>query len=371
MLDFTHDRTRSSWVASANADGCDFPIQNLPYGVFNTASDAACRIGVAIGDQILDCRAALGAGLLDGLTPDERSALESCSLNALMGLGRASWKNIRAAMSNLLADGDGAPSSDARDGLLVAMADATMHVPAQIGDYTDFYASVHHATNIGSMFRPDNPLLPNYKHIPIGYHGRASSVIISGTPVRRPHGQLKPGEDAPTFGPCRLLDYELEMGFFVGSGNALGDRVAMEHVDEQLFGMVLVNDWSARDIQKWEYQPLGPFNAKNFATSISPWVVTMEALAPFRIDGPPRGENDPAVLDYLKPTAPYGLDIQLEVQVQSETMRDQGMNPFTISRGMRIAQMVVAPVTHGVWQEVEALPSSARGAGGFGSTGTG
>ncbi len=217
---------------------------------------------------------------------------------------------------------------------MIPMNNAELLIPAAIGDYTDFYASIHHATNVGSMFRPDNPLMPNYKHLPVGYHGRASSIVASGTPIRRPHGQTKADTaDDPSFGPCRLLDYELEMGFFVGPRNGLGTRVPIAAARDHIFGMVIVNDWSARDIQKWEYQPLGPFNAKNFATSISPWVVTLEALAPFRVPGPPRGDDDPPILDYLQPAADLALDITVEVYLSSETMRRKGMDPLPVSRG--------------------------------------
>ena len=223
-----------------------------------------------------------------------------------------------------------------------------MRLPFAIGDYTDFYASIHHATNVGSMFRPDNPLLPNYKHLPVGYHGRASSIVLSGDGLRRPMGQTSANDAGPpAFGPCKLLDYEMEMGFFVGPGNAMGTRIAMNDAASHIFGMTIVNDWSARDVQKWEYQPLGPFNAKNFGTSISPWIVTLDALAPFRIDGPPRGENDPAPLEYLKPADEFSLNITVEVRILSAAMREEKIEPTLISRGSlrdmywTIAQMLV------------------------------
>jgi fumarylacetoacetase len=207
-----------------------------------------------------------------------------------------------------------------------------MLLPATIGDYTDFYASIHHATNVGSMFRPDNPLLPNYKHLPVGYHGRASSIIVSGTPVRRPMGQTVSSDTGPpTFGPSRLLDYELELGFFVGPGNATGERIPMSKARDHIFGMVIVNDWSARDVQKWEYQPLGPFNAKNFATSISPWVVTTEALEPFRIPGPPRGQDDPQPLEYLRPIDDSGYAITVEAVLSTAAMQRGGTKPMNVS----------------------------------------
>jgi len=336
-----NDPAIRSWVERANAPGSDFPIQNLPYGVFTHAGhrEEERRIGVAIGDRVLDLKECETAGLLGGLSPGARCALHAAALNDLMKQGRAVWSELRNAVSSLLREDNPAlrddPSLAAR--VLLAQSDAVMHLPAEIGDYTDFYASVHHATNIGSMFRPDNPLLPNYKWLPVGYHGRASSIIISGTPVRRPKGQIRPSDDdPPTFDACRLLDYEMEMGAFIGPGNDLGSRISMREAREHLFGMVIVNDWSARDIQKWEYVPLGPFNAKNFATTISPWVVTFDALEPYLIDGPPR-ENlvneDPPTLEYLKPAGPMSIDMTCEVWIASKKMRDAGTGPFMLSRG--------------------------------------
>ena len=332
-LDATHDAARTSWIDSAQEPAGDFPIQNLPFGVFRAGAEP--RIGVAIGDQVLDVRGAVEAKLLDGLSPETACALCAATLNDLMGQGAGAWAEARAAIGSLLDAGDGRlrDDADARARLLHAQSSVEMLMPATIGDYTDFYASVHHATNIGSMFRPDNPLLPNYKHLPVGYHGRASSIVISGTPVRRPMGQTKADDVPPAFGPCRLLDYELEMGFFVGPGNDMGTRITMAEASQQIFGMVIVNDWSARDVQKWEYQPLGPFNAKNFATTVSPWVVTLDALAPFRIPGPPRGADDPPILDYLAPADDMGLDITVEVHIASAQMRDAGQAPMRVSRG--------------------------------------
>ena len=281
-LNPTHDPVRRSWLEDANTDATDFPLQNLPYGVFRTAGGSTPRIGVAIGTHILDLVAATQAGLLPVVTA---AACRQSTLNALMALGSPAWSALRARLSELLG-ADSCPAGAIRskvESCLVPMKDAEMLLPAAIGDYTDFYASIFHATNVGSMLRPDQPLLPNYKWVPIGYHGRGSSLVVSGTSVRRPHGQLKLADaPAPVFGPCRNLDYELELGVFVGPGNAPGARIPIAEAAAQLFGVVLLNDWSARDIQTWEYQPLGPFLAKNFATSISPWVVTMEALAPFR-----------------------------------------------------------------------------------------
>lgn len=344
-LDATHDPNRRSWVESANIAGCDFPIQNLPFGVFRRrgVSDPPC-IGLAIGDQILDVQRCVKDGLLTGISPESACALCATTLNDFMRLGRSDWTAARAAISALLDESNRAKPQ----AVLVPMRDAEMLLPASIGDYTDFYASIHHATNVGSMFRPDNPLLPNYKHMPVGYHGRASSIVTSGTPVRRPMGQTVSNDvGPPTFGPCKLLDYEMEMGFFVGPGNEMGTRIDMREAASGIFGMVIVNDWSARDVQKWEYQPLGPFNAKNFATTISPWVVTLDALEPYRVAGPPRGDHDPHPLDYLKPVGERGLNITVEVRIASRQMRERGMQPTLISRGnmadmyWTIAQMLV------------------------------
>ena len=276
----THDPGLTSWVESAQGHP-DFPIQNLPFGVFRRDPAEAPKIGVAIGDQILDLTASAEALR----TPDGTlaSACQEPSLNGLMGLGRQYWSDLRLQISGLLASGSPLFQPRLGEQILVPMAEAELLVPAQIGDYSDFYASIHHATNVGSMFRPDNPLLPNYKWIPIGYHGRASSIVPSGSPVRRPRGQIKnPEAEVPVYAPSRALDYESEIGCFVGPGNQLGEPVPLDQAEDHLFGLCLVNDWSARDIQTWEYQPLGPFLAKSFATTISPWVVTFEALQPYR-----------------------------------------------------------------------------------------
>lgn len=337
----THRADLTSWVGSANEPGTDFPIQNLPLGVFRRAgTDEAPRVGVAIGDQIVDVPAALGEGLF-GIDTPARTAAEACDapwLNALMALGRDYSAALRRRLSEILRED--APEYAADPALasrvLVPMAGAELLLPAEIGDYTDFYASVHHATNVGSMFRPDSPLLPNYKHVPIGYHGRASSIVPSGTPVRRPSGQLKaPDAAAPVFAPSRLLDYESEVGFFVGQGNALGEPVAIGEAERHLFGFCLVNDWSARDIQTWEYQPLGPFLAKNFATTVSPWVVTTEALEPYRVPAFARPEGDPAPLPYLDAPGERergGIALTLEVFIASRRMREEGIAPARVSR---------------------------------------
>ncbi|MGI9014067.1 MAG: fumarylacetoacetase [Phycisphaerales bacterium] len=340
--DPTLDPARVSWVESASGNNSDFPIQNLPLGVFSQSAaqaDALPHIGIAIGELVLDAQEAEKAGLLDALSPTVRCATHSHTLNDLMKLGRPAWIELRDAVSTLLDSSNDTLQNDTslRRRVLIPQSDVRMHLPAEIGDYTDFYASVHHATNIGSMFRPDNPLLPNYKHLPVGYHGRASSIVVSGNEVVRPSGQTIPNDDeVPVFAPSRLLDYEMEMGVFTGPGNPRGTRVPMQSIFDHLFGMVIVNDWSARDVQKWEYQPLGPFNAKNFATTISPWVVTFEALAPFRLPGPPRGRDDPATLEYLRPTASSSnmtLDITVEVWLRSDTMRKRNMSAIRISSG--------------------------------------
>ena len=325
----------------------DFPIENLPYGVFRHGNGEA-TIGVAIGDQVLDLRAASAAGLLDRLPPEKRAACARDTLNALMALTPAHWSGLRARLSKLAGE---APQH------MVAQREVTMLLPVAIGDYTDFYASLYHARNVGSLFRPENPLLPNYKHVPIGYHGRASSIVVSGTPVRRPQGQaMTPGAEAPRFGPTRALDYELEAGFFIGTGNAQGEPIGIASAGAHVFGMCLVNDWSARDIQAWEYQPLGPFLGKSFATSISPWVVPMEALAPYRAPRFAREAGDPAPLAYLDDEADRergALDVTLEVLVSSAQMREAGVPPMRLSRGnlkdlyWTIAQMVAHHTSNG------------------------
>ena len=336
-MNATHLRTLRSWVESANGT-TDFPIQNLPYGIFSRPGEKATarRVGVAIGDFVLDVTAAVRGGFM----PASRAATacESPTLNSLMRLGRGDQSALRSALSDLLREGSdaGKRAMDARESLLVPMKDAVLHLPATIGDYTDFYASIYHATNVGSMFRPDNPLLPNYKYVPIGYHGRASSVIVSGAEVRRPNGQTKAADaERPVFGPSRMLDYESELGLFVGRGNEIGSPVVIGEAEEHIFGYCLVNDWSARDIQSWEYQPLGPFLAKNFATTISPWVVTAEAVEPYRVAAFRRPEGDPAPLEYLasdENEQSGGLDATLEVHISSRAMRERKMQPHLLSR---------------------------------------
>jgi fumarylacetoacetase len=328
QLNETHDAGLRSWVASANTGNTDFPIQNLPYGVFRRAgSDEQFRLGVAIGDQILDLAAARMAGIFAGLESKEFDrAILSDKLNGMMNLGNAVWSQLRLALSRALREG--ASAQAALQTCLLPQSQAEYALPAQIGDYTDFYTSVHHATAVGKLFRPDNPLLPNYKWVPIGYHGRSSSIAVSGQQFRRPLGQtMPPNATAPVFGPAKRMDYEMEIGIFVGNGNALGDSIDIQQAEQHVFGLCLLNDWSARDMQAWEYQPLGPFLAKNFASTISPWVVTLEALAPYR-KAWSRDAADPQPLPYLESgdlRESGAFDIQLEVLLQTAKMRQEGL----------------------------------------------
>ena len=317
LLDETHDSALTSWVESANVAGCDFPVQNLPFGMFRRkGAKASPRPGVAIGDQILD---------LSAVAPYK-------SLNELAAMGRPTWKAVRKALSRALCDVKRARSLSKH---LVPMKKAELFVPVAIGDYTDFYTSSFHAANIGRLFRPDNPLLPNFKWIPIGYHGRASSVVVSGSPVVRPNGQaMAPDAAAPSYGPCKRLDYEVELGFVIGPGNALGKPIPIAKALDHVFGVVLLNDWSARDMQAWEYQPLGPFLAKNFASTVSPWVVTMEALAPFRAPAFARAQGDPGPLPYLTNAdndARGHFDICVEMFLRSARMRENKMQAQRLS----------------------------------------
>ncbi|RDK07104.1 fumarylacetoacetase [Cupriavidus lacunae] len=306
---------QTSWIATANDAQTHFPLQNLPYGVFSTKGQAP-RVGVAIGDQVLDLAALDEAGLLPAAA---KGTFAAASLNRFIALGKPVWSETRKRLTAMLSGDDAALRDNAalRDKALVPMSAATLHLPVEIPGYTDFYSSKEHATNVGRMFRdPDNALLPNWLEIPIGYNGRASSVVVSGTPLHRPNGQIKlPNEARPVFSPCRKLDFELEMGFIVGKETALGEPVSIAAAPEHMFGMVLLNDWSARDIQQWEYVPLGPFNSKGFGTSISPWVVTMEALEPFRRDNP---EQSPQPLAYLQQQGKNAYDIALEVALQPQ-----------------------------------------------------
>jgi fumarylacetoacetase len=346
-------------VTSAQQPETDFPLENIPFGLFR-AEGRSVRPGVAIGDSILDLVAAAEQGLLD----DEHAAvINDCardeSLNPLLAAGRATLSAIRSRAIELLTTGNevSARAASLADALLVLMADAELLVPARIGDYTDFYASVNHATNVGSMFRPDNPLLPNYKWVPIGYHGRASSIVASGTAVRRPNGQTKDdAASAPSFGATKRLDYELEVGAFICGENALGESVPLEQAESRVAGLCLVNDWSARDMQAWEYQPLGPFLAKNFATSVSPWIVTLDALAPFRAPSYARPATDPQPLPYLAHAdneRDGGVDINLEVLITSAQMRERGDAPMRLSLGnftsmyWTVAQLVTHHASNG------------------------
>ncbi|XP_028678497.2 fumarylacetoacetase [Erpetoichthys calabaricus] len=300
----------------------DFPIQNLPYGVFSTPDNPRHRIGIAIGDQILDL-SVIKTLFTGPLLSQHQDVFDKPTLNAFMGLGHAAWSEVRSVLQKLLSADEPTLRDDIslRSRAFVHQSLAEMHLPADIGDYTDFYSSLDHATNVGIMFRgKDNALMPNWLHLPVGYHGRASSVVISGTPIRRPLGQMRP-DDAkpPVFGPCKLLDMELEMAFFVGPGNPLGEPIPVHKAHEHIFGMVLMNDWSARDIQKWEYVPLGPFLAKNFGTTISPWVVPMAALMPFVQPNP---AQEPTPLPYLSHEDQYTFDINLFVSLKGESMKE-------------------------------------------------
>src|ERR1700734_604173 len=332
-LEIENGIARKSWLASANGPNSDFPIQNLPYGVFDCGSGP--HIGVAIGDKILDPPPCAKHGLLDGLLGAVVSACMQPSLNPLMAQGPAAWSALREILTALLDAGHASAEAQSRvKPHLVPMRSAAMLLPAAIGDYTDFYASIHHATRVGEQFRPANPLLPNYKYVPIGYHGRASSIVASGTAIRRPWGQVKPPDGDPVFGPSQSLDYELEVGFFVGPGNPLGQPIPISRASENIFGLCLVNDWSARDIQSWEYQPLGPFLAKSFITTISPWIVPFEALAPYRIPAFSRPAGDPVPLDYLQQpdSAQAAIDLNLEVYLQSARMRQANLAPHLVGR---------------------------------------
>jgi fumarylacetoacetase len=377
-LDGTHDPALRCWVPGADGHA-DFPIQNLPFGVFTPPGQEAPRGGVAIGNSILDLGAARRAGLFAGLAEQAAAAAAGQTLNAFLELGAAPRRALRTRLSAMLAVGSA--ERQHAEACLHPAADCAVHLPTRIGDYTDFYVGIHHATNVGRVFRPDNPLLPNYKYVPIGYHGRASSVRVSGTDIRRPRGQIKaPDAGAPRFAPCERLDYELELGIWIGPGNPLGEPVPVAQAGAHVAGFCLLNDWSARDIQAWEYQPLGPFLAKSFGSTISAWIVTPEALAPFRIPQPARPEGDPAPLPYLLDAADQrqgAFDLQLEVLVSTPAMREQGMAPHRVClSGTRhmywtVAQMVAHHTSGGCdLNPGDLLGSgtlSAPEAGGFGS----
>jgi fumarylacetoacetase len=329
MIDATHDPALRSWVESANVAGADFPIQNLPYATFRRRGEERARLGVAIGEMLLD------------LT----EALQIASMQSVMAMPRAARYGLRRRISEHLTK-----YSSGAERSLNAIAETDLLLPCDIPDYTDFYASIHHATNVGSMFRPDNPLLPNYKWLPVGYHGRASSVVVGGTPIRRPSGQLVSNPfGPPVFAPCRLLDYELELGAFLGPGNAMGEPIPAAQAEDHLVGVSLLNDWSARDIQTWEYQPLGPFLAKSFGTSISPWVVTIDALEPFRCPAPTRPQSDPLPLPHLASAGGGAFHINLEVWLRSARMTE----PMRLSSGdfasmyWTLAQMIAHHSSNG------------------------
>lgn len=343
-----------SWVVSANGHP-DFPIQNLPLGIFSHG-DARKRMGVAIGDYVLDLQAVMATGSLAGVAAQAVEAAASGELNSLFELGRGARVALREALLALL-DHDRSEHRQLIEDCLIPAPDCVMHLPARINDYTDFYVGIQHATNVGKLFRPDNPLLPNYKYLPIAYHGRASSIRPSGTPVHRPAGQiLAAGAAQPTLGPSARLDYELEIGVWISKGNTMGEPVSISEAHDHIAGLCLLNDWSARDIQAWEYQPLGPFLSKSFITTISPWVVTLEALEPYRRPQPARPAGDPRPLPYLtddKDQAQGAFDIELEVLIQSEQMRLKSLAPQrlalsnTLSMYWTVAQMLTHHTVNG------------------------
>jgi fumarylacetoacetase len=354
-VDATHDPALTSWVAAANRDGGDFPVQNLPFAAFRRGgSGEAFRGGVAIGEDILDLGALAAAHPFEGAASEALAAAAQPTLNALMGAGAPAAAALRGALSQALRTGS--PHAARLRALLVPQAAAEYALAAEVGDYTDFYASIHHATAVGRLFRPDNPLLPNYKWVPIAYHGRASSLRVSGYDFARPRGQLLPaGATVPELAATRRLDYELEVGIFIGRGNALGASVPLAAAESHVFGLCLLNDWSARDVQSWEYQPLGPFLAKNFATSVSPWVVTLEALAPFRAAWQrPAGEPPPlAYLDGAQQRAAGAFDVELEAWLETARMRAAGGAPQRLSHAnfrdswWTVAQMVAHHTVNG------------------------
>ena len=374
MIDETHDPARRSWVASADGHP-EFPLQNLPFGVFSppgrTAPDAAPRGGIAIGDMIFDLRAALDAGLFSGAAAAAAAAASGATLNPLMALGSGPRRTLRQQVFALL-DADGAGRGKAEllaEKLLHRAGDCWLHLPAAIGNFTDFFAGIHHATNGGRRRDPNNPLNPNYKYVPVAYHSRASSVRESNVPVRRPSGQrMVPDEQAPSFGPCRKLDYELELAVWIGRGNHQGEPVPIAEAGEQIFGLGLVNDWSARDIQFWEMPPLGPFLGKNFGSTISPWIVTAEALAPFRVPQPPRPAGDPRPLAYLWDEADQqngAFDIELEAFLLTGTMREKGLAPHRMSRSntLDLYWTVAQLVAHHTCGGCNLLPGDIFGSG--------
>ncbi len=334
LINPTHNPTLRSWVTSANRADTEFPIQNLPLGVGMRGSAGQPRVLTAIGDQALDIGQALDLGLFEGLSAQAAEACRSGRLNELMGLGAQHASALRQALSALLSSDS--PHQGQLGQCLTPQSDVTMTLPAQVGDFSDFFTSIHHATNSGRLSRPDNPLLPNFKHLPVAYHSRVSSLVVSDTPCHRPSGQIKPaGDSLPRYAPSQCLDFECEVGFYVGQGSALGSTVSLEKAAQHVFGLSLLNDWSARDMQTWESLPLGPFLAKSFMSTLSPWVVTLEALAPFRVAAAARGHDAPALLPYLSHETDRrwgGIDLQLEISLLSPAMREQGLAPHVISR---------------------------------------
>jgi fumarylacetoacetase len=362
----THDPKLKSWVESANDPNTDFPIQNLPLCLAGRRDEDwdDASLSAVIGDSVLRLEDAYHAASAKREVHElDQAGLDGNFPFLIATLSKLQREAVRAWASRMLRTETRVIQDqpdlmfrlkDCQVGPLFEHGVSGNNCQFQLGNYTDFYASKHHAMNVGSMFRPDNPLLPNYRHVPIAYHGRASSIVVSGTEIRRPSGQTKADDAAaPTFGPCKMLDYELELGLFIGRGNELGRPIPIDQAGEHIFGMCIVNDWSARDIQKWEYQPLGPFLAKNFATTISPFVVTMEALEPFRIPGPERDPDDPQPLPYLHAKENWGLDITVEVHLSSKQMRDRGLSPVRLSKGnfrhmyWTVAQMVAHHASNG------------------------
>lgn len=355
LLNETHNPSLKSWVESANSTTSDFPIQNLPFAIFKEqGSEGDFRGGVAIGDQILDLAALHRKNLLSGVAQEALAACAKDQLNDFMAMGKTAWSALRLSLSKLLQAG--AAEQSAVEACLAAQTNAEYALPCNIGDYTDFYTSIHHATSVGKKFRPDNPLLPNYKWVPIGYHGRSSSIEVSGQTFKRPKGQTKaPTATEPSFGPCKRLDYELEVGIFIGKGNDLGEPITIENAEDHVFGLCIFNDWSARDIQGWEYQPLGPFLSKNFASTISPWIVTTEALAPYRQSWT-RDEQDPQPMPYLESEQNRkagSFNIQLQALLETEKMRADTQAAVQLSQSnfndsyWTVAQMVAHHTVNG------------------------
>lgn len=333
MLNQTHNAKLKSWVDSANNGKTDFPIQNLPFGIFKRRdSDEDFRAGVAIGDQVVDMAAAQQAGIFSDKLAPALEHLNKAELNGFMALGRPTWSAVRAELSSALAED--AQDQEKLSSCLVPQSAVEYSMPARIGDYTDFYTSINHATNVGKLFRPDDPLLPNYQWIPIGYHGRCSSIKVDGHAFHRPKGQIKaPNEDTPTLAPSKRLDYELEVGIYIGAGNVLGTSIDLDDAEDHVFGLCMFNDWSARDIQAWEYQPLGPFLSKSFASTVSPWIVTLEALEPFRTQWT-RPDDHPQPLAYLdsEQLRQHGaVDMYLEVSMLTERMHAAGQEPESVA----------------------------------------